>query len=78
MTDIALQTHNLTKHCGSLTAVDGLTLQVWRGEVFGLLGPNGAGKTTSINMLCGLLQPDSGEVLLAGSPACGWASALFA
>ena len=78
MTDIAIQTHNLTKHYGCLTVVDGLTLQVRRGEDFGLLGLNGAGKTTSINMLCGLLQPDAGEVLLAGSPACGWASALFA
>jgi len=68
MNDIAIQTINLTKRYGSLTAVDGLTLQIRRGEVFGLLGPNGAGKTTSINMLCGLLHPDSGEVLLNGIP----------
>ncbi len=76
MTDIAIQTHNLTKCYGSLTAVDGLSLQVRRGEVFGLLGPNGAGKTTSINMLCGLLQPDTGEVLLDGKPARGRESRL--
>jgi len=76
MTDIAIQTHNLTKRYGNLTAVDGLTLQVRRGEVFGLLGPNGAGKTTSINMLCGLLPPDSGEVVLDGKPARGRESRL--
>lgn len=76
MPDFAIQTHNLTKRFGNLVAVDNLTLQVQRGEVFGLLGPNGAGKTTSINMLCGLLLPDSGEVLLDGKPARGRESRL--
>ena len=55
-----LQTQNLSKHYNGLTAVDDLTLEVCKGEIFGLLGPNGAGKTTSINMMCGLLEPDSG------------------
>lgn len=63
-----LQTHTLTKRYGSLTAVDGLSLEVEAGEVFGLLGPNGAGKTTSISMICGLLRPDSGHVTLRGKP----------
>jgi ABC-2 type transport system ATP-binding protein len=76
MNNISIQASNLTKRYGNLTAVDGLTLQVQHGDVFGLLGPNGAGKTTTINMLCGLLQPDSGEVLLNGKPAHGRESRL--
>jgi ABC-2 type transport system ATP-binding protein len=56
----------VTKRFGTLTAVDGLSLEVQRGEIFGLLGPNGAGKTTLIHCAIGLLQPDGGEVLLAG------------
>jgi ABC-2 type transport system ATP-binding protein len=68
MTDIALQTEHLTKRFGSLTAVDDLSLEVRAGEIFGFLGPNGAGKTTSISMMCGLLKPDSGRVLVDGHP----------
>ena len=63
-----LQTQSLTKHYGSLTAVQDLSLEVHEGEVFGLLGPNGAGKTTSISMMCGLLRPDSGQVIIHGKP----------
>ncbi len=63
-----LQTHSLTKRYGSLTAVADLSLEVNEGEVFGLLGPNGAGKTTSISMMCGLLRPDSGQVVIHGKP----------
>jgi len=61
-----LQARSLTKRYGALTAVDDLSLEVCEGEVFGLLGPNGAGKTTSINMICGLLKPDSGQVTIRG------------
>lgn len=68
---IVLQTQHLTKRYGDLTAVDDLTLEVYEGEVFGFLGPNGAGKTTSINMMCGLLRPDAGQVLLHGVPLEG-------
>jgi ABC-2 type transport system ATP-binding protein len=68
MTEVALQAVGLTKRYGNLTAVQGLNLEVRRGEVFGLLGPNGAGKTTAINMICGLLRPDSGRVLIEGRP----------
>jgi ABC-2 type transport system ATP-binding protein len=66
--EIVLQTENLTKRYGALTAVQDLNLEVHQGEVFGFLGPNGAGKTTSINMMCGLLKPDSGQVRLHGRP----------
>jgi len=68
MNNVVLQTQGLTKRYGSLIAVNDLTLEVYEGEVFGFLGPNGAGKTTSINMMCGLLQPDAGGVLLHGQP----------
>ncbi len=68
MTNIVLETRNLTRQFGKLTAVNNLTFQVMEGEVFGFLGPNGAGKTTSINMICGLLEPTSGQVLVNGKP----------
>ena len=62
----AIQACHITKRYGALLAVEDLSLEVHSGEVFGLLGPNGAGKTTSINILCGLLKPDAGEVLIHG------------
>lgn len=64
--ETALEVRNLVRYYGDLLAVDNLTLQVRKGEVFGFLGPNGAGKTTSIRMMCGLLRPTSGEVLING------------
>jgi ABC-2 type transport system ATP-binding protein len=59
------------KSFGATRAVDGLTLEIRRGEVFGFLGPNGAGKTTTINMIVGLVTPDSGRITIgdAGSPS---------
>lgn len=63
---VAIAIENLTKRYEDVTAVDGLSLEVEKGELFGLLGPNGAGKTTTINMLCGLLEPTSGSVLVGG------------
>src|SRR5271170_3879937 len=56
-----IETENLTKRFGDLTAVDNLTLKVSTGEVFGFLGPNGAGKTTTVRMLCCLISKTSGE-----------------
>ncbi len=61
-----LQAQSLTKRYGEVIAVSDLSLEVCEGEVFGLLGPNGAGKTTSINMICGLLKPDAGQVTVHG------------
>ena len=66
MKNKVLQAISLTKRYGDLLAVNDLSLEVYAGEVFGLLGPNGAGKTTSINMMCGLLKPDSGHVTIHG------------
>ena len=60
----------ISKRFGTLTAVDGLSLSIEPGEVFGLLGPNGAGKSTTIAMIVGLLMPDSGTVRIdGGDPA---------
>ena len=56
----------LTKRFGDLRAVDAVSFQVRKGEVYGLLGPNGAGKTTTMSMLSGLLAPDEGRILFDG------------
>lgn len=64
--DIAVSTRNLSKHFDDFIAVDKVTFEVHRGEIFGFLGANGAGKTTTIRMLCGLLLPTSGEGHVAG------------
>jgi ABC-2 type transport system ATP-binding protein len=69
--ETVLQTQHLTKRYGDLTAVDDLSLEVYGGEVFGFLGPNGAGKTTAINLICGLLKPDTGKVFIHGKPVGG-------
>jgi ABC-2 type transport system ATP-binding protein len=61
----AIETKDLTRRFGTLEAVDGLTLSVEPGEVFGFLGPNGAGKTTTIRMLTALIAPTSGEATVA-------------
>lgn len=61
-----IQTHNLTKKFGKLTAVDHLNLTVEEGEIFGLLGPNGAGKTTAILMLTTVIRPTEGTATVAG------------
>ncbi|MDR0897088.1 MAG: ABC transporter ATP-binding protein, partial [Oscillospiraceae bacterium] len=53
---------------GRVKAVDDLNLHVRRGEIFGFLGPNGAGKTTTIKMICGIINPDEGQVLINGHP----------
>jgi ABC-2 type transport system ATP-binding protein len=60
-TDLAIDVRGLTKTFGSRTVVNGINIQVRRGEICGFLGPNGSGKTTTIRMLCGLLEPDAGQ-----------------
>ncbi len=67
MSDVAIRTDGLTKRYGRNLAVDGLSIEVTRGHVYGLLGPNGSGKTTTIGMLLGLLRPTSGSFSLLGS-----------
>ena len=64
----AITTHGLTKHYGSVVALDGLDLTVERGEVFGFLGPNGAGKSTTIRLLLGLITPTAGSAEVMGVP----------
>jgi len=61
-----IRIENLTKKFEDVTAVDGLYLEIEKGELFGLLGPNGAGKTTVIKALCGLLEPTSGSIWVGG------------
>ncbi|MCX6085046.1 MAG: ABC transporter ATP-binding protein [Caldiserica bacterium] len=57
---------DLTKRFGKLTAVDGVHFDIPAGEAFGLLGPNGAGKTTTVSMMCGLVVPSGGDVIIDG------------
>ena len=62
----AVEAVQLTRLFGNFTAVDQVSFEIPRGEIFGLLGPNGAGKTTTIRMLCGILKPTSGEARVMG------------
>jgi ABC-2 type transport system ATP-binding protein len=64
--DLAIEVDRLTRDYGRFRAVDGVSFDVGRGEVFGFLGSNGAGKSTTIRMLCGLLPPTSGRALVDG------------
>jgi ABC-type multidrug transport system ATPase subunit len=64
--EVVIEAKELTKRFGSFTAVDGVSFEVCRGEVYGLLGPNGAGKSTTFKMLCGLLTPTAGKAKVAG------------
>ncbi|UDM61288.1 ABC transporter ATP-binding protein [Pseudoalteromonas piscicida] len=66
MTTPVIQINNLQKRFGEYQALQGLNLSVHQGEILALLGPNGAGKTTTINCLLGFLQPDAGEITIAG------------
>ncbi len=64
--DVAIHAQGLTKRFGALVAVDNVSLDVPRRQVFGFLGPNGSGKSTTIRMLCGLLTPTSGDIEVLG------------
>ena len=72
----AIQTKNLSKKYGDLTAVDNLNLQVKQGELFALLGVNGAGKTTAIKLLSGLTRPSGGDAFLLGNSILSDAAAV--
>ena len=65
---LVLKCIGLRKRFGEVEAVRGVSFQIAEGETYGLLGPNGAGKTTTISMVCGLLEPDAGDVLVVGQP----------
>ena len=69
--EIALDIQNLKKYFGGIKAVDGCTFQVPKGQISGLIGPNGSGKTTTFNLLTGVLEADSGEVLYNGENIVG-------
>jgi ABC-2 type transport system ATP-binding protein len=64
--EIVIKTDKLTKTFGDFTAVDSISFDVYKGEIFGFLGANGAGKTTAMRMLTGLSQPTSGKAIVAG------------
>lgn len=66
-TETIIATHGLAKHYRNVRAVDGIDLDVRRGEIYGFLGRNGAGKTTTIRMLLGLIRPTAGEVTILGT-----------
>ncbi|HSN13794.1 MAG TPA: ATP-binding cassette domain-containing protein, partial [Anaeromyxobacteraceae bacterium] len=66
MTELAIHTRGLRKVFGGVVAVDGLDLDIPRGQILGLLGANGSGKTTTIRMLCGLLEPTAGDATVVG------------
>ena len=66
MNEFAIWTKNLTKKFGDFVSVDNVSIQVEKGEIYGFIGANGAGKTTTIRMLCGILDPTSGEGKVAG------------
>src|ERR1700730_13361997 len=65
-TENAVEIRDLVKRFGTFTAVDHVSLEVRRGEIFGFLGPNGAGKSTTMRILCGLLEPTSGSASVSG------------
>ncbi|HEX7473346.1 MAG TPA: ABC transporter ATP-binding protein [Candidatus Limnocylindrales bacterium] len=66
--DFVLRCSGLRKRFGERRAVDGVSLEIARGETYGLLGPNGAGKTTTISMICGILARDEGDIVVDGRP----------
>jgi len=69
--ELVIDVRGVTKRFGGKTVVDGLDMQVRRGEIYGFLGPNGSGKTTFLRMLCGLLRPDAGQGVCLGHDIIG-------
>jgi branched-chain amino acid transport system ATP-binding protein len=73
MDEVLLSARQLTKRFGGLAAVNGVSVDLWRGRIHAVIGPNGAGKSTLTNLLSGDLPPTSGTVLLGGTDVTGWA-----
>ena len=73
MAEILLSAQKVTKRFGGLAAVNGVSVDLWRGKIHAVIGPNGAGKSTLTNLLSGDLPPTSGQVLLGGTNVTGWA-----
>src|SRR5207247_10020671 len=67
-----LEARELKVHFGGVKAVDGVDLELRKGEILGLIGPNGAGKTTLVNALSGFQRPTAGRVLVGGTDVTGW------
>ena len=76
MNDVILSLSQVSKSFGERRAVDAVSFQIQRGQTLGLIGPNGAGKSTTVAMICGLLRPDGGEVLINGQRLDGSNSAV--
>jgi ABC-2 type transport system ATP-binding protein len=74
--ELAIDVEGITKRFGERTVVDGLDMQVRRGEIYGFLGPNGSGKTTFLRILCGLLKPDAGSGTCLGFDVIGQSDAI--
>jgi branched-chain amino acid transport system ATP-binding protein len=72
MTEVLLSAKNLTKRFGGLAAVDGVSLDLWRGRIHAVIGPNGAGKSTLTNLLSGDLSPTHGSINLLGHDSTHW------
>ena len=72
MVEVLLSARQLTKRFGGLTAVNGVSLDLWRGRIHAVIGPNGAGKSTLTNLLSGDLPPSSGQVHLGSTNITGW------
>jgi spermidine/putrescine transport system ATP-binding protein len=66
MDEVSVELREVTKRFGSVAVVEGVSLQIRPGEFFSLLGPSGCGKTTTLRILAGFVQPDAGEVFIAG------------
>ena len=73
MAEVLLSAQKVTKRFGGLAAVNGVSVDLWRGKIHAVIGPNGAGKSTLTNLLSGDLPPTSGQVLLGGTNVTGWA-----
>jgi ABC-type branched-subunit amino acid transport system ATPase component len=71
MADVVLDFKHATKAFGGLKAVDELSFQVYEGEILSIIGPNGSGKTTCFNLITGIYEPDSGDILLKGESIAG-------